>query len=107
MKNHFTKENYEDAKKFIMDKKKIIGRNLDEKQKISFEDSEIFTFISSWQNHYNSWKSLKKNLLIIKYEELISNNLKEFSKIREYLKEKLSLSFNDSKFNRNVDCLGS
>lgn len=103
LKNHFTKENYEEAKKFIMDKKKIIGRNLDEKEKITFEDSEIFTFISSWQNHYNSWKSLKKNLLIIKYEELISNNFNEFGKIRKYLEEKINLSFNDSKFNRAVE----
>jgi len=31
--NHFTKESYEDAKKFIMDKHKVIGRNLDEKKK--------------------------------------------------------------------------
>ena len=103
LKNHFTKENYEEAKKFILDKKKIIGRNLDEKQKINFEDSEILTFISSWQNHYNSWKSLKKNFLVIKYEELISNNFKEFGKIRKYLEEKMSLSFNNSKFNRAVE----
>ena len=103
LKNHFTKENYEEAKKFILDKKKIIGRNFDEKQKINFEDSEILTFISSWQNHYNSWKSLKKNFLVIKYEELISNNFKEFGKIRKYLEEKMSLSFNNSKFNRAVE----
>ena len=102
LKNHFTKDNYEEAKRFIMDKRKIFGRNLDEK-KIIFEDSEILTFISSWQNHYNSWKSLKKNLLIIKYEELISNNFKEFGKIRKYLWEKLNLKFDDSKFNRAVE----
>ena len=101
LKNHFTKDNYEEAKRFIMDKRKIIGRNLDEK-KIIFEDSEILTFISSWQNHYNSWKSLKKNLLIIKYEELISNNFKEFGKIRKYLWEKLNLKFDDSKFNNSA-----
>ena len=33
LKNHFIKENYEEAKKFIMDKHKVIGRNLDEKKK--------------------------------------------------------------------------
>tara|TARA_B100001741_G_C16489038_1_gene568756 strand:- start:50 stop:910 length:861 start_codon:yes stop_codon:yes gene_type:complete len=103
LKNHFTKENYDEAKKFIMDKNKIIGRNLDEKNKLNFEDSEIFTFISSWQNHYNSWKSLKKNLLIIKYENLISDNIKEFDKIRKYLQEKLNLKFDDSKFIRAVE----
>jgi len=103
LKNHYTKDNYEEAKKFIMDKYKVVGRNLDDKQKIIFDDSEILTFISSWQNHYNSWKSLKKNLLIIKYEELISNNFKEFDKIRKYLQKKLNLKFDDSKFNRAVE----
>jgi hypothetical protein len=103
LKNHFTKENYEEAKKFIMDKDKVIGRNLDEKKKINFEDSEILTFISSLKDHYNSWKSLKKNLLIIKYEELISNSVKEFEKIRKYLEEKLNLKFADSKFNRAIE----
>ena len=31
------------------------------------------TLISSWNNHYNSWKNFSKNYLLIKYEDLEEN----------------------------------
>ena len=40
---------------------------------------------SSWKNHYNSWKKMEKNYLLIKYEDLLENPVIEFKKITNYL----------------------
>ena len=101
--NHFSKETYSDAKNFIFDENKVIGRDLSDKNKKKLEDKEIFTLISSWKTHYNSWKNFKKNFLLIKYENLINDKDSEFQKIRNYLDEKLNLSFSDQKFAKAVN----
>ena len=41
--------------------------------------------ISSWNNHYNAWKKINKNYLLIKYEDLINDPEKELNKIVVYL----------------------
>lgn len=46
------------------------------------------TLIGKWSDHYNSWKTCKLfKILIIKYEDMISDNYNTFLKILEYLKE--------------------
>ena len=101
---HFSKENYLDAKKFLFDENKVIGINLANtyKKKIN-SDTEILTLISSWKTHYNSWKSFNKNFLLLKYENLINDQENEFNKIREYLRNKLNLTFTDQKFERAIN----
>ena len=39
------------------------------------------TIISSWKSHYNSWKKVNKNYLLIKYENLLNNPETEFKKV--------------------------
>ena len=41
--------------------------------------------ISSWNNHYNAWKKIKKNYFLIKYESLINDPEKELNRIVVYL----------------------
>ena len=101
--NHFSKETYLDAKNFIFDENKVIGRDLSDTNKKTLEDKEIFTLISSWKTHYNSWKNFKKNFLLIKYENLINDKNNEFQKIRKYLDQKLNLTFSDKKFTKAVN----
>ena len=37
--------------------------------------------MGSWSDNYNSWKNYKgRELIIVKYEDLINNALKSFSK---------------------------
>ena len=101
--NHFVKKNINDAYNFISDPNKIIGRNLSNiDQKIS-KDNEIITLISSWSNHYNSWKNYKKNFLLLKYENLILDPEKEFSKLRKYLYKVLGITFSNNKFLKSVE----
>ena len=97
--NFFNKTNYDEAKQFIFDEKKIIGINLAKPNQEKLKDNNIITLISSWKTHYNSWKNFKKNYLLIKYESLINEPNREFGKIRHYLETNLDLHFSDEKFN--------
>ena len=97
--NFFNKTNYDEAKQFICDEKKIIGINLAKPKQEKLKDNNIITLISSWKTHYNSWKNFKKNYLLIKYENLINEPNKEFGKIRHYLETNFDLRFSDEKFN--------
>ena len=101
--NHFSKKDYSQAKEFIFDEHKIIGRNLDDNTKKKFENHEILTFISSWKTHYISWKNITKNFLLIKYENLVLDPKNEFKKIINYLSEKLKLHFPEKKFLRSIE----
>jgi len=97
---HFSKKNYSEAKEFLFDENKALGK------KFNLEDPNanrnIFTVISSWKNHYNSWKQFKKNYLLIKYEDLILDPHKEFNKLAEYLSKLLNLEFDATKVNLAV-----
>ena len=99
--NYYSKKNYEEAKEFLFDEGRIIGVDLSKKYEYE-NDNNIITLISSWKNHYNSWKNFKKNFLLIKYENLINNERNEFLKIRNYLEEKLDLKFSDNKFDKAI-----
>ena len=58
IKNHYNKNDYEDALNFMINEKKFIGsRNVK-------EEFNVPVLISSWSNHYKSWKKLDKNYWI-------------------------------------------
>ncbi len=97
---HFSKKNYIEAKEFLFDENKALGKKFDLKD--PNVNKNIFTVISSWKNHFNSWKQFKKNYLLIKYEDLIQNPHKEFSKLAGYLSKLLNLKFEGSKINLAV-----
>jgi len=101
--NYFDKKNYDEAKQFLFDEKKIIGIDLANIDQEKLKDNNMITLISSWKTHYNSWKNFKKNYLLIKYENLIKEPHIEFGKIRNYLKNNLRLSFSDKKFNDAIE----
>ena len=91
LKNHFNFENYEDSLNFLIDEKKIIGIKNSKKQE------DLPHIISSWKNHFNSWKKMKKNYILVKYENLINNPKKEFEKIASYLEKVLGKKLNKFK----------
>ena len=97
---HYSKKNIDDALKFILDDNKVIGfPSLKEVP----DDNEIITPIASWRTHYNSWKLLKKNFLLIKYENLILNPYKEFTKIVLYLEKCLKIKINKEDIDWAID----
>ena len=53
--------------------------------------------ISSWKNHYNAWKKIKKNYLLIKYEELVKDPEKQLKAIMTYLNKLSKIEINNNK----------
>lgn len=83
--NHFSFESDEKALEFI----------LNDNQTIGIEENTIPQLLSSWNNHYNSWKRFPKNNILIKYENLILDPKKEVLKLTQYLKQFFELSYSD------------
>ena len=91
LKNHFKFDNYDDALEFLLDDRKVIGI------KNSKKEMDLPHIISSWKNHFNSWKKMNKNYLLIKYENLITSPEVELQKILNYLEKLLNIKFDKLK----------
>ena len=77
---------YNNAKKFLFKKGQVLTLSEKEKEKfINRDKHSLPQIIGSWKTHYLSWKSMKKNYLLIKYENLIKNPEDEFTKIANFL----------------------
>ena len=87
----------------MFEENQIIWRNFLEKKK-NYVDTDIITLISSWKNHYNSWKRFPKNYLLVKYEDLIKNPINEFGRIEKYLSDILEVKFDKDKIK---DCINN
>ena len=103
IKNHYSYENYAHAEDFIFDENAIIGVDDEKLKNKNFMDFDVVTPISSWKNHYNSWKLFRKNYLLIKYENLIKNPFLEFNKICNYLKHLIKIEFSDKQINLSIE----
>ncbi len=59
---------------------------------------------SSWKINYLSWKKKKKfDGILIKYEDLIDDTEKEFTKIIKYLKNIMNIEINEKKISKCLD----
>ena len=67
------------------------------------ENEKFLTLISTWSNHYNSWKKFQKNNLLVTYEKLISEPEKEFTKICNLLSKITNLSFKKNQILEAID----
>ena len=97
--NHYHHNSLEESKEFIFDERKGIFN------KSKIEQNNIFTLpqvIGSWRTHYNSWKLIKKNYLLVKYEDLIEKPELEFKRIANYLEPLIKIKFTDENVARAV-----
>ena len=98
--NHFHHKSLEESKEFILDERKGIFN------KSKIEQSKIFTLpqvIGSWKTHYNSWKLIKKNYLLVKYEDLIAKPESEFKRIASYLEPLLKVRFTNENVAKAIE----
>ena len=93
VKNHFSISTEEDSIDMLCDNYNWTG----------FANNEIPQLLSSWNNHYNSWKKFPKNYLLIKYEDLQKNPYREFGKITKYLEKITNTKFDDNKINKAIE----
>jgi len=89
--NHFGKS-IEESKNFILSPRVISTH----KQTYS-AGGEVITYIGSWQEHFNFWTKNTENLLLIKYEDLISDPHRELNKIINFLKKFCEVEANENK----------
>ena len=94
--NHFSKENYLEALEFMNNSTQRIW---DERN----ENKKFLTLISTWSNHYNSWKKFEKNNLLISYEKLLNEPEKEFTKICNLLNKVANLYFEKNQVYKAID----
>ena len=85
VKNHFSLTTEEESVEMICDNYNWTG----------FTNNEVPQLLSSWGNHYNSWKKFPKNNLLIKYEDLVSDVKKEILKIMNYLSNYFEYKISD------------
>ena len=99
--HHYHKSSYQEAKEFIFDENRWLG--LLKETNTKARDIDLPTLIGSWKTHYNSWKVVNKNFLLIKYEELLLNPENEFKKIIEYLKNLIQINIDGQRFKRAIE----
>lgn len=85
------------AKNFITSKASATGGSLGNKQ------NNVFTILGSWNDHYKSWKKMNRNLLIIKYENLISNPYDEINRIVRFLEKFVNFNYDDKKIKNIIE----
>ena len=85
VKNHFSINTEEDSVEMLCDNYNWTG----------FANNEIPQLLSSWSNHYNSWKKFPNNYLLVKYENLVSDISKEINRIAKYLSNHFDYEFSE------------
>ena len=83
---NFENRSYESMMRFMLDDKSFLFSDETTFKKFGIKGIEV---ICSWSIHYNSWFCNKQKIPIclVKYEDLVSNPLKEFKKIFQFLKK--------------------
>mgnify|MGYP001255056774 FL=1 len=62
------------------------------------------TLMGRWSDHYNSWKSYKeREVLIVKYEDLVKNTKKEFLRILNYLNKIDGIKIDINMLNKSIE----
>ena len=97
IKNYYDFKSYEEALQFLKNDKNIIGTLNKVRQ-----GNDLPTIISSWKNHFNSWKKLKTNYLLIKYEDMLVDPKKEFFKIINFIEKISNIKFDNFKIDNAI-----
>jgi hypothetical protein len=66
-------------------------------------DLALRTLLGSWSDHYNSCTKNNKNLLFIKYENLIKNKKSELSRIIKFVNNYIKIPTSETKINNCIN----
>ena len=103
LKNHYNLSSYRDAKKFLFFKNQILSLSIKEKEKyLNKEKYPLPQFIGSWKTHYLSWRNMKMNYILVKYEDLIKHPIDEFTKVSKFIGKLLKIKFTDGTVNNAI-----
>ena len=90
-------KNNKEAKDKLFDIQNMTSLKIDHTKEYSFP-----VMISSWQNHYNAWKKMKKNYFLIRYEDLINDKKNQIYKIVNYLKRIRTIEISEEKIDNII-----
>jgi len=85
LKNHFGLTEDKDVLRFMLDEDLTIG----------LDENKVPQLISSWNNHYNSWKKFPKNNILIKYEDLLFDTKNQILRLINYVNNFSKISVSD------------
>ena len=91
--NHFSHKSQEQSLEMLLNKFNWTG----------LKNHDVPQLLSSWKNHYNSWKRFPKNNLLIKYEELLKNPHKKIEDMIVYLSTFLKIKITKNHINQIVE----
>ena len=97
--NHYSLS-VENSLKFMLSPK-LIGNDKNFEESFMDNKPSMFTLLGKWNDHYRSWTRNKKNLLLIKYENLIRDPKIEMDKIIHFLNKYLKFDTSIEK-NKNI-----
>tara|TARA_B100000242_G_C42960746_1_gene445543 strand:- start:186 stop:977 length:792 start_codon:yes stop_codon:yes gene_type:complete len=105
LKNHWSLSTYAETKKFLFNDYQILTLSKQEKKKYEKYETKypLPQIIGSWKTHYLSWKSLKKNYLLVKYENLIKYPNDEFVKIANFISNLIFYNFSKSEIDTAIE----
>lgn len=102
IKNHYSKKNYYESLEFLLDENHAI--DVENKTHSGIKKEIILsTIISSWKNHYNSWKVFPKNYILIKYEDLVNKTENTFFRLKNYLENCCKIKINDNDVKKSIE----
>ena len=85
LKNHFG----------LTDNKTVLKFMLDEDLTIGLDENKVPQLLSSWNNHYNSWKKFPKNNILIKYEDLLFDTKNQILRLVDFVNNFNEISLSD------------
>ena len=105
LKNHWSLSTYAETKKFLFNDYQILTLSKQEEKKYEKYETKypLPQIIGSWKTHYLSWKSLKKNYLLVKYENLIKYPNDEFVKIANFISNLIFYNFSKSEIDTAIE----
>jgi len=94
--NHYSKTN-DESKKFLLTPKFLGGKQSKDNNKKNYTP----TLLGTWSEHYKFWTTNNENLLLIKYEDLISDTEAQLEKIVRFLEKFVEIK-TDKEKNHNI-----
>ena len=105
VKNHYNFITLDEALKFLFNEQQIVTLSDEEKKKYKEKDTKypLPQIIGSWSTHFNSWKKMNRNYLLVKYEDLVENPEETFTKIAFFIGNLIKLSFTNDQIKTAID----
>jgi len=68
----------------------------------TYNGKPISTFLGSWSDHYKSWIKINKNILLVKYENLINNKELEIRRLINFINKFTKFSVDEEKIKKCI-----